>query len=960
MKYYKFLYIFSKNYHNENQEGVNISIKKTTLLISVVLMFFILLGAVSATELSNVTSTEASNLIVTDEKLSIDNFNSSYPESTLKSNLETNTLQSDSTDNNQSSNNTVSTNITKVKTSIETFTPRYSKTATVFKIALKDANGTALSNQSVSYKVNGKTYTSTTDDYGIARFTTPALSKGTYSITATYNGDSEHIKSSISKKIKVVSSISASNMATSYGNAKDYSAKFLRDNGNLQESNVKITLNGKTYTIKTDSKGYAKISLSTLLPGTYKIKLYNPYSKETITKTITVKKGNAGFTASNKYILPKTKSSYTVVLKNSKNNPLKNAKVYFKYNNKQVTTSTNSNGEAKITISALAKGTYKITYQYKGSSKYNPAKTGSKKLYVKDSTTTLSASNLKMQYNDGSLFSVKATNSAGKVLSNKAIKFTLNGKTTSVTTDSTGVAKLAIGNLKPNTYTVKYSYSTEGLKDYNVKTSSVIISKQSVTITASDLVMKHNDGSSYQVTIKNKTGSNLNNIPVQFTLNGKATKVNTDENGVAKLAVTENIGDYPIATQVDTTYYTSSKVTKHVLVNGTKFTASDVTIPTSTAYSFEVKVLDGQDKPVTTTVKFTLNNKEESVQTDTNGIAKLSISGLTEGKYTVTYTDGTISGSSIITVVDKVTLKEIIEASQNVKKYIESNGELPNTVKIGSITYSTAEYVYLASQAIINLNNKNKNDIAVKQVNDPANPKSASNLGNLYDYLAVAKSIVNTCNSKGTMPDSVSSKVGTIGYKGLVYATARVVAFYDDYSIMPNYVSIKTYESSSSSSLNSKNTITNLAAYLKSSTNCQVGNSKIKSIVDSITSGLTTDKAKATAIYNYVRDYISYSFYYDTKYGAVGTLNSKTGNCVDQAHLLVAMYRTAGLAARYVHGTCYFTLSGSTYGHVWTQVLIGDTWIVGDPTSSRNSFGNVVNWNNYNYNLKGYYASIAF
>ena len=72
------------------------------------------------------------------------------------------------------------------------------------------------------------------------------------------------------------------------------------------------------------------------------------------------------------------------------------------------------------------------------------------------------------------------------------------------------------------------------------------------------------------------------------------------------------------------------------------------------------------------------------------------------------------------------------------------------------------------------------------------------------------------------------------------------------------------------------------------------------------------------------------------------------------------MYRTAGLAARYVHGTCYFTLSGSTYGHVWTQVLIGDTWIVGDPTSSRNSFGNVVNWNNYNYNLKGYYASIAF
>ncbi|MBQ7928941.1 MAG: Ig-like domain repeat protein [Methanobrevibacter sp.] len=922
-------------------------------------MFFILLGAVSAAELSNVTSTESSNLIVNDEKLSIDNYNSSYAEPTLQSNLETNSLQSDSANSSQSSNTSASTNTTKVKTVIEAVNARYSKTATVFKITLKDANGNALANQSVSYKINGKTYKATTSQSGIAHFTTPAFNKGTYTITAKYNGDSQYIKSSISKKIKVASSIYATNKAISYGSTEQFSARFHKDNGNLIESNVKITLNGKTYTIKTDSKGYAKISLSTLLPGTYKIKLYNPYSKETITKTITVKKASNKFTASNKYILPKTKSSYSVVFKNSQGKALKNAKIYFTYNKKQVTAKTNANGEAEITISALSKGTYKITYQHKGNSKYYSV-SGSKKLYVKDSTTTLKASNLKMQYNDGSLFSVKATNSAGKALSNKTIKFTLNGKTTSVTTDSDGVAKLAIGNLKPNTYTVKYSYSTAGSKDYNEQTSSVIISKQTVTITANDLVMKHNDGSSYEVTIKNKTGSNLNGVEVQFTLNGKATKVNTDENGVAKLAVTENIGYYPISAQVDTTYYTSSKVTKHVLVNGTKFTASDVTIPTSTAYTFQVKVLDGQDKPVATTIKFTLNNKEESVQTDTNGIAKLSISGLKEGKYTVTYTDGTTSGSSIITVVDKVTLKEIIAASQNVKKYIESNEELPNTVKIGSVTYSLAEYVYLASQAIINLNNNNKKDIAVKDVKDPSSPKSASNLGNLYDYVAVAKSIVNTCNSKGTMPDSVSSKVGTIGYKGLVYATARVVAFYDDYSMLPNYVSIKTYESSSSSSLNSKNTITNLAAYLKSSTNCQVGNSKIKSIVDSLTSGLTSDKAKATAIYNYVRDYVSYSFYYDTKYGAVGTLNAKTGNCVDQAHLLVAMYRTAGLAARYAHGTCYFTLSGSTYGHVWTQVLIGDTWIVGDPTSSRNSFGNVVNWNNNNYNLKGYYSSIAF
>ena len=62
------------------------------------------------------------------------------------------------------------------------------------------------------------------------------------------------------------------------------------------------------------------------------------------------------------------------------------------------------------------------------------------------------------------------------------------------------------------------------------------------------------------------------------------------------------------------------------------------------------------------------------------------------------------------------------------------------------------------------------------------------------------------------------------------------------------------------------------------------GNSKIKSLVNSLTSGLTTDHAKALAIYNYVIDKISYSFYYDTRHGAVGTLDAKSGSCVDQSH----------------------------------------------------------------------------
>ena len=146
---------------------------------------------------------------------------------------------------------------------------------------------------------------------------------------------------------------------------------------------------------------------------------------------------------------------------------------------------------------------------------------------------------------------------------------------------------------------------------------------------------------------------------------------------------------------------------------------------------------------------------------------------------------------------------------------------------------------------------------------------------------------------------------------------------------------------------------------MAASHNCEVNNAKIKKLVSKLTKDCKNDKEKADKIFKYVRDTISYSFYYNTKYGAAGTLNAKSGNCVDHAHLLVAMYRASGLAARYVHGTCHFS-SGNTYGHVWAQVLVGKTWTVADATSSRNSLGKVANWNTNSYKLQAYYSSLPF
>jgi transglutaminase-like putative cysteine protease len=169
---------------------------------------------------------------------------------------------------------------------------------------------------------------------------------------------------------------------------------------------------------------------------------------------------------------------------------------------------------------------------------------------------------------------------------------------------------------------------------------------------------------------------------------------------------------------------------------------------------------------------------------------------------------------------------------------------------------------------------------------------------------------------------------------------------------LPSYVTLSdaVFTSTSSSSTNK---------YLQATKNCQVNDSTIKTLANQLTSGLTSTLAKATAIFNWIRNKTSYSFYYNTKYGAVNTLKYKTGNCVDLAHLVVAVSRAAGIQSRYGHGTCTFS-SGNVYGHVWGELYINGKWLKADASSNGNSLGKITNWNTNTVKMKGIYTELTF
>ena len=155
----------------------------------------------------------------------------------------------------------------------------------------------------------------------------------------------------------------------------------------------------------------------------------------------------------------------------------------------------------------------------------------------------------------------------------------------------------------------------------------------------------------------------------------------------------------------------------------------------------------------------------------------------------------------------------------------------------------------------------------------------------------------------------------------------------------------------------SKSKSSDTTGYLSASANCEVGDSQISGLASNLVSSQSSTYNNAEKLYDYVRDNIDYSYYYDTQKGAVGTLNAGYGNCVDQSHLLISLLRTAEIPARYCHSTCSFR-SGLTVGHVWAEALVNDTWYSCDTTSSSNSFGNIVNW--YQNTGVTNYASLPF
>ena len=95
-------------------------------------------------------------------------------------------------------------------------------------------------------------------------------------------------ESNVSSKIDVSKTITAKDITKYYKGSTQYTATFLDAYGNpLANTNVKITVNGVTYTKKTNANGVASMAIN-LKPGSYKVVAVNPATGYSLTKTFKI------------------------------------------------------------------------------------------------------------------------------------------------------------------------------------------------------------------------------------------------------------------------------------------------------------------------------------------------------------------------------------------------------------------------------------------------------------------------------------------------------------------------------------------------------------------------------------------------------------------------------------------------------------------------------------------------
>ena len=547
--------------------GGNISLKYKTFIASVLIVFFISLGAVYASDADNVTI-DNSNLIKDDSVLSSYNLevssNNSISENNLINSHNDNLIEDSSNSSSESygensydengyeenvnnddsvyvddnhnistedaqyseviSENTTTNN--DVNSSNQTYFDSdnlvlYYKNGTQWVITLYDENGNPLSYQNISFVINGETYWRVTDEFGNA-YLDINLRPGNYSITSIYNGTNLYSGTNVTNIITVLPTISGSDVIKYFKNGTQYYAVVLDGNGNpLVGVNVTFNIDGVFYTKVTDENGIAMLSIN-LRPGSYIITAIHPNGLMT-SNTITVLPTISGSDVI-KYF--KNGTQYYAVVLDGNGNPLVGVNVTFNIDGVFYTKVTDENGIAVLNIN-LRPGSYIITI-------YHPNGLMASNLVVVIPANIVIVSNgSNILVGNDKEYTVILETVGGAPVSSAEVYFYINNQRYVVVTNELGEATLDLSGLPLGEYDVEIVFAGDYRFNSANASSNVLLINSTTILDGEDIVIEYQDGSTFDVYLTDINGNPLVGETIVFQINGVTYTVVTDENGKA-------------------------------------------------------------------------------------------------------------------------------------------------------------------------------------------------------------------------------------------------------------------------------------------------------------------------------------------------------------------------------------------------------------------------------------------
>ena len=339
------------------------------------------------------------------------------------------------------------------------------------------------------------------------------------------------------------------------------------------------------------------------------------------------------------------------------------------------------NGEATLVLGKLPVGNYTFEATYKGNETYS--KVSSKgKFEVKDTLleAVLTANNVTKYYKGSGKLVVSLASSKGKAIEGNLITVKINGKEYTDVTDSSGKASFDF-DLKSGKYTAVIE--SEETTTYHAASTKALVTVNP-TIEGIDVVKIEGSNDLYYVIVTDSKGKVLANKKVELKIGSKSLTVTTLPNGIARVNIDLDKGNYKI---VATNPVTGEKATNNLFIFNYLMENHDLTKYYKGSQQYKVRAYGSNGKPVGAgeIVKIKVHGVTYKVKTDKKGYATLKIN-LVPGKYTIkaTYKKYTVTNKIKVktTLITKNLSKKKSKTTKYTAKLLNGKGKVLKGKKI--------------------------------------------------------------------------------------------------------------------------------------------------------------------------------------------------------------------------------------------------------------------------------------